>query len=116
MDRLMSYPWPGNVRELENVVERELILCKGGPLNFQILEGTEGGECWPFPASPPGETRKLDEINAQHIRRVLQMTRGIIHGPRGAAAMLDINPSTLRSRMKKLGIAYGKKNKERLSG
>ncbi|MGZ6237041.1 MAG: sigma-54 interaction domain-containing protein [Syntrophales bacterium] len=109
IDRLMAYHWPGNVRELENVVERELILNKGEPLTFRLL--AEGDE-----TSPPGmlagiaaEPANLDKATALHIQRALQKANGIVHGPAGAAAILGINPSTLRSKMKKLGIPHGRR-------
>jgi len=107
IDRLASYDWPGNVRELENVIERELILNRKGPLYFKgvlmkqrDLDRTE---------SPIQDEHfpQLDEIMSLHIHRALKITDGRIHGPEGAAQLLGINPSTLRSRMKKLGIDYG---------
>jgi hydrogenase-4 transcriptional activator len=55
------------------------------------------------------ESNSMDAITTGHIQRVLTMTHGIVHGPGGAAALLGINPSTLRSRMKKLGIPYGRR-------
>lgn len=110
IDRLMGYPWPGNVRELENVVERELILNRGEPLRFRVLaEGAEEADMAAVPSGAAGGQLRLDEVSADHIRRVLKMAHGVVHGTRGAAALLGINPSTLRSRMKKLGIPYGRK-------
>ena len=110
IDPLMKYRWPGNVRELENVVERALILNPQGPLTFEHL--TSGS---------PGKRNKLrrdsvddgslDDVIARHIRRVLTKTGGKVSGPDGAAAYLDINPSTLRNRMKILRIYYGRKEK-----
>jgi transcriptional regulator with GAF, ATPase, and Fis domain len=109
LDRLLCYAWPGNVRELENVVERELILNRGAPLDFKtVSEGDDDAAR----AADAGEARQmlgLDAVSADHIRRVLKMSGGVVHGSRGAAALLGINPSTLRSRMKKLGISYGRK-------
>jgi transcriptional regulator with GAF, ATPase, and Fis domain len=110
IDSLMMYHWPGNVRELENVVERALILNPTGPLVFEhlnlphhisVYEGTESGK----------QPALLDDIISLHIRRVLSETNGKIHGRGGAAEMLGINASTLRNRMNKLGIAYGKTKK-----
>jgi transcriptional regulator with GAF, ATPase, and Fis domain len=54
----------------------------------------------------------LDEINAQHIRQALEMAGGKINGPGGAAQILGLNPNTLRSRMSKLGIAFGRKSSQ----
>ena len=111
IERLTDYDWPGNVRELENVVERALILDRTGPLNFdkvllkQATHTVTDATCehQPFP--------KLDEMMALHIRRALSNTNGRIHGANGAAELLGINPSTLRSRMKKLGIGAARKQK-----
>ena len=108
LQRLMEYSWPGNVRELENLVERELILHRGGPLTFStILPSLE------HTAMPPaaGVDRfsyplNLDEANAVHITEVLKLAKGKIDGSGGAAEMLGINPSTLRSRLDKLGVGY----------
>jgi transcriptional regulator with GAF, ATPase, and Fis domain len=109
VDLLVSYHWPGNVRELENVVERALILSKGAPLSFDHLLGTADLSTHSPPASLQDEFLRLDDVVAQHIRRVLGMTGGKVHGPSGAARLLGINASTLRNRMNKLGIPYGRK-------
>ncbi len=114
LQRLMEYDWPGNVRELENLVERELILHRGGPLTFgTILPGPEQ-KSMPLVA---GNNRllyplNLDEANAVHITEVLKLAKGKINGPGGAAGMLGINPSTLRSRLDKLGISYRRRGRE----
>jgi hydrogenase-4 transcriptional activator len=103
----MEYSWPGNVRELKNLVERELILHRGGPLSFSTIQpDTEPGK-----ASVAGNGRllyplNLDEANAMHITEVLKLADGKIDGPGGAAEMLGINSSTLRSRLDKLGVSY----------
>ena len=109
IDRLMNYNWPGNVRELENVVEREMILYKSDPLAFNALADKEKSNDRSTAIESINELNNMDAITARHIQRVLTMTHGIVHGPSGAAALLGINPSTLRSRMKKLGIPYGKR-------
>jgi DNA-binding NtrC family response regulator len=110
----MEYDWPGNVRELENLVERALILHRGGPLTFStMLPSSEqknmplatGNNCSPYPLN-------LDEANAVHITEVLKLAKGKIDGPGGAAEMLGINPSTLRSRLGKLGISYRRQGRE----
>lgn len=103
MDRLMQYDWPGNVRELENVVEREMILNRLGPLAFEALERPEAPEALPYP-----KAGRLNDAMAGHIRQALESAGGRIHGSGGAADLLGINPSTLRSRMKKLGIPFGR--------
>jgi transcriptional regulator with GAF, ATPase, and Fis domain len=109
MNQLMDYHWPGNVRELQNVVERALILHPKGPLTFdRILPASEAP---PARSSREGEDIEdnLDRIMIHHIRRVLIKTNGKIHGPGGAAELLGVNASTLRNRMNRLGIAYGKR-------
>jgi formate hydrogenlyase transcriptional activator len=108
IDRLMNYQWPGNVRELENLVERELILSKGRPLLFSVLAGSDTTGKLYASGKPDASALTLDQINAQHIRNVLKSINGVVHGPGGAAAILGINPSTLRSRMKKMGIPFGR--------
>lgn len=113
IDRLINYHWPGNVRELENLVEREMILNTAGPLNFDVLAHKEApGRPSALIESQEG-TYILDDITARHIRHVLELTNGVVHGSEGAAALLGMNPSTLRSKMKKLKIIYGRKYRHR---
>lgn len=111
-DILLAYHWPGNVRELENAVERALILSPAKPLTFDGLT-TPSTEELPAEtdatAHPPGDSLALDDVIARHIRRVLAITGGKVHGSDGAAALLKIHPSTLRSRMEKLKIPFGRK-------
>ena len=106
LNRIVNYDWPGNVRELQNVIEREIILFGGEPLEFRsLLPGLK--EQKPHTSQKVSDLPKpvnLDEAMALHIENVLAFTKGKIHGPGGAAQYLGINPSTLRSRMKKLGI------------
>jgi transcriptional regulator with GAF, ATPase, and Fis domain len=111
MNRMMHYHWPGNVRELENAVERALILNRGPVLNV-IDIGTAIPSAPPATDSQPASSEEnlaLDVIMARHIRRVLAMCQGRVEGPRGAAIRLQIHPSTLRKRMQKLGIPYGRR-------
>jgi transcriptional regulator with GAF, ATPase, and Fis domain len=110
IDRLMAYPWPGNVRELENVVERALILSKGKPLTFDDLTGGKPDDKSKVAFSPQDEPLKLVEVMSRHIRRVLEITKGKVHGKGGAAEVLGINPSTLRNRMNQLRIPYGRRS------
>jgi transcriptional regulator with GAF, ATPase, and Fis domain len=106
MDKLMDYDWPGNVRQLANVVERALILNRGEPLGVDqlILDDVERES--PRSGRQAGENLKLDRVIAAHIKLVLEQTGGRINGGGGAAELLGVNPSTLRSRMQKLGIPY----------
>jgi len=100
MERLKAYPWPGNIRELQNVLERACVMAST-PI-VEIDDALPVAIIVDRPKS--GTVTSLDENERAHIRRALAATGGRIHGPRGAASMLDINPSTLRSRMEKLGI------------
>ncbi len=94
MNALMRYDWPGNVRELSSVIERAVILCNENELKDVAI-------------TPP-KTRKahgsLKAAEREHILAALKSCSGQIEGDMGAAARLGINPSTLRSRMKRLGI------------
>lgn len=113
IERLMAYHWPGNVRELENMVERALILSMGEALSFKDIPALlkpelpiEHGEGLNLQNK---YSLALDAIVSGHIRRVLEMTGGKVGGERGAAHMLQVNPSTLRKRMRKLGIPFSRK-------
>jgi PAS domain S-box-containing protein len=98
VQKLQAYSWPGNVRELENVIERAVINSSGPKLRLaDDLAGSHRNQ-----HGPP--LKSLQEIEKDHILRVLQFTNWRIDGAKGAALILDINPSTLRSRMRKLGI------------
>jgi len=109
LERLMNYGWPGNVRELENLVERELIRHRGGQLRFDfLLPGEKGDETQTVMEIKGSGQLNLDEAMFLHIGKVLKMTKGKIHGPGGAAELLGINSNTLRGRMNKLGIMYGR--------
>lgn len=113
MDALMEYSWPGNVRELQNVVERSLILNRGGRVNFDHLNFSPRSTVQHQKGDDVvGSLKRLDDVISFHIRRVLEETKGKIHGTGGAADILGINASTLRNRMDKLGIEYGKKGKQ----
>lgn len=99
LDRLQRYAWPGNVRELQNVIERACVLANGPVIT--ISDNLADG------SAPPAASREimtLEEAERRHIRRALEASGGTIHGARGAALLLGINPSTLRSRMEKLGL------------
>ena len=95
MDALQRYHWPGNVRELRNVIERAMIVAKGPKLWIE----------------PPGKAAAaltprltMKEVDREHIHRVLEMTGWRVRGKNGAAEMLGVKPTTLESRMAKLGI------------
>jgi len=111
--RLQAYHWPGNVRELENLVERTLIRSQGRHKNATLQIEMIGGVDGPDAEQPTGHpfapsSLSLDQAMADHIKTVLIKTKGKIYGPGGAAELLEINPNTLRSRMKKLNIPFGR--------
>jgi formate hydrogenlyase transcriptional activator len=105
MARLERYAWPGNIRELQNVIERACVLSPGPVVEIvDDLRPVGGGG--PAPMGPAGrqEVMTLEENERLHIRQALAACGGRLYGPDGAAALLGINPSTLRSRMKRLDI------------
>jgi formate hydrogenlyase transcriptional activator len=106
LERLMAYPWPGNVRELENVVERALILSRGPELEVapELLPAPAPVVAERAPASTPAS---LEDVEREHIVAVLRQVGWRIEGPTGAARLLAMAPSTLRSRMQKLAIRRG---------
>jgi transcriptional regulator with GAF, ATPase, and Fis domain len=119
MQRLQEYPWPGNVRELENVLERAVILATGSTLEVapDLLPAPaptrpaeerarpEGGDAPAARPAPGQPLLPLGAVERDYIVTVLRHTNWVITGPRGAATVLGLNPSTLRSRIKKLGIS-----------
>jgi transcriptional regulator with GAF, ATPase, and Fis domain len=109
IEQLMAYHWPGNVRELQNVVERAIILKPAGPLTFNLSPSQRDShprEGQILPQAQSDESLNLDEAMTRHVKRVLQITGGKIHGPGGAAEQMGIHPNTLRNRMNKLKITY----------
>ena len=100
MERLVAYAWPGNIRELRNVLERAVILSTDAALRVDASELRMDAR----PAEPASAALSLDELERRHILAVLKQTDGAIAGPRGAAKILGVPPSTLRSRMDRLGI------------
>lgn len=98
MERLVQYSWPGNVRELQNVIERAMILSHSSVLEIQeaLTKSDSAARLKP--------STKLEDMERVHILRTLEQTQWRIEGSQGAAALLGLNPSTLRSRLKKLGL------------
>jgi formate hydrogenlyase transcriptional activator len=117
-----TYHWPGNVRELQNLVERAVIRSDDGmlpnplsaskascgsvlKLGADLLQVEEsGGRKEPGDMPKPESTDSLEDIQRQHILRVLERTGWVISGPNGAGAILNVHPNTLRSLMNRLGI------------
>ena len=99
MESLCRYSWPGNIRELEHVIERAVILSRGSVLNVPPFETAVAEEVLP----PPSST--LENVEREHIIRVLRESQGKIGGRGGAAERLGMNRTTLNSRMQKLKIS-----------
>ena len=90
LDHLLAYRWPGNVRELENAVER---VNNDSPYQEEFMG--------------------LNQAIAHHIRKALVIAKGKVEGKGGAAELLEIHPQTLRHRMKKLGVTFGRVAKKK---
>jgi len=110
MRRLQGYAWPGNVRELQNVIERAVITAAGNRLNLdRALPEVAPAVRAAAPAVADDATsirtlKELEEMERNNLLRALEASQGRISGERGAAELLGMNPSTLRSRMKALGV------------
>jgi transcriptional regulator with GAF, ATPase, and Fis domain len=96
MTALQCYSWPGNVRELHNVIEHALILSKGKSLQIQIPKQPA--------AASDQQDEALEEVERRHILSVLERSDWRVRGRQGAAERLQLKPTTLEYRMKKLGI------------
>jgi len=112
---LVSYPWPGNVRELTAVIDRAAILGNGERMEIAKALGINSGEptfsshsdrMLPGRITPTPEILPLATVMTRHIEAALTATRGRVEGPHGAALLLDVNPHTLRSKMRKLRIDW----------
>jgi len=95
LQAMMGYHWPGNIRELKNVIERSMILCGGKTLTIELPRNIR---------TKLVQGKTLREIETGHIISVLEASGWRIRGAGGAAEVLDMKPTTLESRMKKLGI------------
>jgi PAS domain S-box-containing protein len=102
MERLCAYPWPGNVRELKNVIERAAILSTGGKLMVEL--GTDAPSRG-LPVQAIRTEADMQQAVRDNILACLRETKGKVSGPDGAAALLGIQPTTLYSRIRKLGIS-----------
>jgi Nif-specific regulatory protein len=101
LDRLTGYHWPGNIRELQNIVERAVVISNPPEID---IDDTVLGNVESFQVREAEDAQTLEDVERSHIINVLEDSGWVIDGKRGAAAVLNINPNTLRSRMKKLGI------------
>jgi transcriptional regulator with GAF, ATPase, and Fis domain len=106
MERLQAYDWPGNVRELQNLVERAVILARGGPLQFELMNGRSRK-----PAPDPQDRTEFytdaqwKKMERENLLHALKHAGGRVSGAGGAAELLGVNPNTLASRLRALGIS-----------
>ncbi len=103
-ERLRALPWPGNVRQLVNALERATILQPEGDLEPSLFEAPGNVRRAAPPPPEDAPVRTLDEVQRLHIEAVLTRTNGRVYGPGGAADLLGLKPTTLQSRMQKLGV------------
>ncbi|MFN7983582.1 MAG: sigma 54-interacting transcriptional regulator [Vicinamibacterales bacterium] len=111
MARLVSYEWPGNIRELQHVVERALILSGGrGSVHFDVAAPEDTTPATDSPLSPERRYRTEAEwrnLERNNLLAALKAARGKVAGTSGAATLLGVNPNTLASRLRALGIRRG---------
>jgi formate hydrogenlyase transcriptional activator len=100
MAALTNYAWPGNIRELQNLIERSVTLSRGSILEVPVAELKQSGRH----TNGSNGSSALENVEREHILRVLQDTSWVIAGPTGAAARLGLKRTTLNSRIRKLGI------------
>ncbi|MDH5459323.1 MAG: sigma 54-interacting transcriptional regulator, partial [Nitrospinota bacterium] len=110
MNQLQTYEWPGNVRELQNVIERAIITSQSGKLRFDLPAGKTSREA-PIPPSKNNATEErvltfeeIKQLDRDNILAALEQTGGKVFGAGGAAELLDTRPTTLASRIKRLGL------------
>ncbi|MBZ4037642.1 sigma-54 dependent transcriptional regulator [Flavobacterium sp. 17A] len=104
LSQLKNYDWPGNIRELEHLIERNVLLAKTTEIEKFDLPSTTPST---FEVVHTGKMKSMEEMEKEHIMNALQLCDGKVSGPGGAAEMLKIQPQTLYSKMKKLGIKQG---------
>lgn len=107
MEKLENYPWPGNIRELRNIIERAMITSTGTKLTLQDLSSQlpiYNDDQQTTGLQKDEQMESLEEVERIHIKKALEVARWRVSGLKGAALILRMNPSTLRSRMKKLEI------------
>ncbi|MBB4804593.1 DNA-binding NtrC family response regulator [Flavobacterium nitrogenifigens] len=104
LQQLQNYDWPGNIRELEHLIERNVLLAKTTEIEKFDLPSNISA---PFEVVHTGKMKSMEEMEKEHIMNALQLCDGKVSGPGGAAEMLKMQPQTLYSKMKKLGIKQG---------
>jgi two-component system response regulator HydG len=103
LHQLMQYEWPGNIRELEHLIERNVLLAKTTEIEkFDLPSNTSNSL-----SANSGKMKSMEEMEKEHIMNALQTCDGKVSGPGGAAELLKMQPQTLYSKMKKLGIKQG---------
>lgn len=119
--RLAAYPWPGNIRELQNVIERAIILAPGS--HPDLLRALPGQCCEEAPRGEEAKekmrvltAREIEEIERTNLQRALDAAGGKVSGTKGAAALLNIPPSTFTSRMKALGVERQQESRNHATG
>ena len=100
---LEKYDWPGNIRELEHMIHRALVLSDEAVIDLYHLPISETTTHSVVLANRAFQT--LEDYEREYIEKVLDHTAGRVQGPKGAARILGVNPSTLRSRLRKLGLS-----------
>ena len=105
LEQLLHYHWPGNIRELEHLIERSVLLAKTTEIeHFELPKTTEKTS-----TESQGQMKSMEEMEREHILNALQSANGKVSGTGGAAELLKMQPQTLYSKMKKLGIDKGYK-------
>ncbi|HEY2648175.1 MAG TPA: sigma 54-interacting transcriptional regulator [Puia sp.] len=102
--QLCNYTWPGNIRELQHLIERHVLLAKR-----TVIDRFEMPESFPIASISSGlntELKSFDEMDKEHIISALRKSNGKISGRGSAGELLKLHPTTLRSKMKRLGIAW----------
>jgi len=102
LKKLMKYQWPGNIRELEHLLERNVLLVKGSVIEDVYIPEDE--HTLQLSSIDESKIKTIEENEREHIMRILKLCKGRIGGLNGAASMLGVPPSTLSSKIKKLGI------------
>jgi transcriptional regulator with GAF, ATPase, and Fis domain len=108
MKQLISLEWPGNVRELQNAVERAFILAKGGFLQFDWLQAADVQSALPANTRGVLTSAELKRYERENLAAALAQAQGKVFGPKGAAALLGMKPTTVISRIKALGLEWRK--------